>query len=255
MPLERCGETGEELEGWLISFRKYAVEQGVSEPTVTSTLSFVGYDPEVIDLDRSQKAFTVTFDEFFKRHVTGKRVARGKEVRKALQPTFEKIEQTYGVPSEILVAIWGLETDYGDNIGTRSSIRSLVTLAFDCRRKERFRSELLSALRILDRGDLRPDEMYGAWAGEVGQTQFMPSSYEKFAVDFDGDGRADLLRSSPDALASTANFLKGHGWHAGEDYKAGTQNFTVIGEWNASELWKKTIAGFAKKLGKLPRKK
>src|SRR5260370_28913013 len=136
-----------------------------------------------------------------------------------------RIEQTYGVPGEVLVGIWGLETDFGANNGKFPTMRSLATLAFDCRRSDMFKAELMDALRIVDRGDLAPQEMRGAWAGEIGQTQFMPSSYIKYAVDFDGNGRRDLLRSAPDVLASTANFLASYGWQRGQALEPGTANF------------------------------
>ena len=136
------------------------------------------------------------------------RLTRGANMLKQYGSVLSRIEQTYGVPGEVLVAIWGLETDFGVNIGKFPTLRSLATLAYDCRRAEMFRGELLDALRIIDRGDLTPAEMRGAWAGEIGQTQFMPSNYVKYAVDFDGNGRRDLLRSPPDVLASTANFLQ-----------------------------------------------
>ena len=148
-----------------------------------------------------------------------------------------RIEQAYGVPGEVLVAIWGLETDFGVNIGKFPTLRSLATLAYDCRRADLFRAELMDALRIVERGDIAPQEMRGAWAGEIGQTQFMPSSYIKFAVDFDGNGRRDLLRSAPDVLASTANFLAGHGWQRGKDWEPGSANFAVIQQWNKSEVY------------------
>ena len=133
------------------------------------------------------------------------RLPRGANMLKQYGSVLSRIEQTYGVPGEVLVAIWGLETDFGVNIGKFPTLRSLATLAYDCRRTDLFRAELMDALRIVERGDLAPREMRGAWAGEIGQTQFMPSSYFKFAVDFDGNGRRDLLRSAPDVLASTAN--------------------------------------------------
>ena len=136
-----------------------------------------------------------------------------------------RIEQSYGVPGEVLVAIWGLETDFGVNIGKFPTIRSLATLAYDCRRAETFRGELMDALRIIERGDLAPSEMRGAWAGEIGQTQFMPSSYIKYAVDFDGNGRRDLLHSAPDVLASTANYLASYGWQRGKDWEPGSAEF------------------------------
>ena len=163
-----------------------------------------------------------------------------------------RIEQAYGVPGEVLVAIWGLETDFGANTGKFQTIRSLATLAYDCRRAETFRAELMDALRIVARGDLTPSEMRGAWAGEIGQTQFMPSSYLKYAVDFDGNGRRDLLHSAPDVLASTANYLASYGWERGKKWEPGSPNFGVLQQWNKSEVYAKTIATFADQLAHVP---
>ena len=141
-----------------------------------------------------------------------------------------------------------METDFGAVMGNMPVIRSVATLAYDCRRTERFTGELFAALRVLERGDLSPAEMKGAWAGEIGQTQFMISNYHKYAVDFDGDGHPDLIRSVPDVLASTANYLKGHGWQRGAGYGPGQPNFAVIREWNKSENYARAIALFASKL-------
>ena len=148
----------------------------------------------------------------------------------------------------VIVAIWGLETDFGTGSGTRPAIPALATLAHDCRRTGMFQGELLAALRIIERGDMSAGEMRGAWAGELGQTQFLPSSYLKFAVDFDGNGRRDLIRSVPDVLASTANYLKGYGWQRGQPWTEGTQNFAVLKEWNKATVYQKTIALFATRL-------
>jgi membrane-bound lytic murein transglycosylase B len=156
------------------------------------------------------------------------------------------------VPGPVLVAIWGLETDFGVNQGKFSTIRSLATLAFDCRRSDKFRDELLDALRILDRGDISLGEMRGAWAGEIGQTQFLPSVYLKFAVDFDGLGHRDLIRSSPNALASTANYLKNYGWTRDAQWAPGSPNFNALQKWNESEVYAKTVAYFATRLAKEP---
>jgi membrane-bound lytic murein transglycosylase B len=163
-----------------------------------------------------------------------------------------RIERQYGVPGPVLVAIWGLESDYGANSGNMSIIRSLATLAYDCRRSAMFQGELLAALRIIDRGDLRPSEMRGAWAGEMGQTQFLATNYERFAVDFDGNGRRDLIGSVPDVLASTANYLRGYGWRAGEPWTEGTHNFQVMREWNKSSVYQRAIALFADRLAGTP---
>jgi membrane-bound lytic murein transglycosylase B len=121
-------------------------------------------------------------------------------------------------------------------------------LAYDCRRPDKFRGELIAALQIVDRGDMAPTDMHGAWAGEIGQTQFLPSSYLKYAVDYDGNGRRDLIRSVPDVLASTANYLKGYGWQRGQPWDEGSANFQVLLQWNASQVYTKTVAYFAQQL-------
>ena len=164
--------------------------------------------------------------------------------------TLQRIERQYGVPAPILVSIWGLETNYGSDGGGRHSIvRSIATLAYDCRRSDFFKNELISALRIVDRGDMSTSQMVGGWAGEIGQVQFLPSSYFKYAVDFDGDGRRDLVRSVPDMLASTANFLKSKGgWRAGQPWGPGTANYQALVEWNKAEVYQRTIAVMADKL-------
>src|SRR5262245_60927885 len=161
-----------------------------------------------------------------------------------------QIEQRFGVPREIIVAIWGLETDFGSgDMGKLSVFRVLTTMAHDCRRTELFQRELLAALQILQRGDLPLNEMIGAYAGEIGQTQFLPSSYIKYGVDFDGSGHVDLRRSIPDVLASTANLLKVNGWRAGQPYTEGSANFEAMREWNRAVVYRKTIAYFADQLG------
>ena len=152
------------------------------------------------------------------------------------------------MPGPVIVAIWGLETDFGADSGKFPTIRSLATLAYDCRRPDKFRGELIAALQIVDRGDMAPADMRGAWAGEIGQTQFLPSSYLKYAVDYDGNGRRDLIHSVPDVLASTANYLKGYGWQAGQPWGEGTANFQVLLQWNASQVYTKTVAYFAQQL-------
>jgi lytic murein transglycosylase len=146
------------------------------------------------------------------------RMSQGKSHLKKYAATFKKIEQEFGVPGPVIVAFWGLETDFGANLGDFRTLQSLATLAYDCRRPEQFTPELIAALKILDRGDLTASEMKGAWAGEIGQTQFVPSYYFDFSVDYDGDGKRNLVKSAPDVLASTANLLKHHGWQAGQPW-------------------------------------
>jgi lytic murein transglycosylase len=248
-PAASCG-TGN-FQAWLDDFKSEAAAKGVSPSAIASGLSGVTLDQGVLSRDRSQRVFNQSFEEFSGRMVPP-RLGRGANMMKQYGSVLARIEQNYGVPGEVLVAIWGLETDFGVNTGKFSTIRSLATLAYDCRRAETFRGELMDALRIVERGDLSPTEMRGAWAGEIGQTQFMPSSYVKFAVDFDGNGRRDLLRSVPDVLASTANYLASYGWQRGKDWEPGSANFAVIQQWNKSEVYAKTIAHFASQLARAP---
>ena len=131
---------------------------------------------------------------------------------------FDRVEEQYGVPPPVIVAFWALETDFGANIGDLPTIPSLATLAWDCRRPEKFRPQLMAALDLIQQGDLTEAEMRGAWAGEIGQTQFLPYDYDESAVDFDGDGRRDLRTSIPDVMASTANLLRKHGWQPGQPW-------------------------------------
>jgi membrane-bound lytic murein transglycosylase B len=239
------------FEAWLADFKNDAVAKGVSQTAVNASLNGVTQDKAVLSRDHSQAVFSQSFEEFSGRMVPP-RLMRGSNMMKQYGSVLGRIEETYGVPGEVLVAIWGLETDFGVNIGKFPTIRSLATLAYDCRRSEMFRAELLDALRIVDRGDLAASEMHGAWAGEIGQTQFMPSNYIKYAVDFDGNGRRDLLRSPADVLASTANYLAGHGWQRGKGWEPGSPNFPVIQQWNKSEVYSKTIAYFATRLAHAP---
>ena len=239
------------FQAWLDDFKTEAAAKGISQAAIASGLNGVTLDQGVLSRDRSQKVFNQSFEEFSGRMVPP-RLARGSNMMKQYGSVLSRIEQSYGVPGEVLVAIWGLETDFGVNTGKFPTMRSLATLAYDCRRSEMFRGELMDALRIIERGDLAPSEMRGAWAGEIGQTQFMPSSYIKFAVDFDGNGRRDLLRSAPDVLASTANFLASYGWQRGKDWEPGSANFAVLQQWNKSEVYAKTVGYFASQLAHMP---
>ena len=244
-----CG-TGN-FPAWLDDFKTEAAAKGIAQSAIASGLNGVTLDQAVLSRDRSQKVFSQSFEEFSGRMVPP-RLTRGANMLKQYGSILGRIEQSYGVPGEVLVAIWGLETDFGANIGKFSTLRSLATLAYDCRRADDFRSQLMDALRIVERGDLAPSEMRGAWAGELGQTQFMPSSYLKYAVDFDANGRRDLLHSAPDVLASTANYLASYGWQRGKDFVPGSPNFAVIQQWNKSEVYAKTIAYFASQLAHAP---
>jgi len=239
------------FDAWLADFKTDAAAKGISQSAITSGLNGVTLDKAVISRDHSQAVFNQTFDQFSGRMVPP-RLTRGSNMLKQYGSVLGRIEETYGVPGEIVVAIWGLETDFGVNIGKFPTIRSLATLAYDCRRSDEFRAQLLDALRIIDRGDVAAADLHGAWAGEIGQTQFMPSSYLKYAVDFDGNGRRDLLHSAPDVLASTANYLASYGWQRGKGWEPGSPNFAVIQQWNKSEVYAKTIGYFATQLSHAP---
>lgn len=244
-----CGSGN--FDAWLADFKTEAAAKGISQQAIAAGLAGVTLDQSVLNRDKSQKVFNQTFEEFSGRMVPP-RMTRGSNMMKQYGSVLSRIEQTYGVPGEILVAIWGLETDFGVNTGKFATIRSLATLAYDCRRAEQFRGELMDALRIIQRGDLAPADMKGAWAGELGQTQFMPSSWMKYAVDFDGNGKRDLLHNAPDVLASTANYLAGYGWQKGKDWQPGGPNFAVLQQWNKSEVYSKTVAYFATQLAHAP---
>ncbi len=238
---------GGDFGAWLQGVKQEAAAQGISQRTIQSALAGVTYDPTIIARDHAQGVFRQSFEQFSGRMVPP-RLARAKLLLLQYASIISRIEQQFGVPGPVIVAIWGLETDFGANSGKFPTIRSLASLAYDCRRPDKFRGELIAALQIVDRGDMAPADMRGAWAGEIGQTQFLPSSYLKYAVDYDGNGRRDLIRSVPDVLASTANYLKGYGWQRGQPWGEGTANFQVLLQWNASQVYTKTVAYFAQQL-------
>ena len=247
--LADCGDDGVGFASWLERFKAKAAAAGISRTAIESALVEVSYDRTVIRLDRSQRSFKLSFEEFYARRVGGALIRRGQALMRTHRATLDRVEKRFGVPAPVLIAIWGLETNYGaDTAGKYSILRSLATLAFDCRRSEFFTAHLLDALRLVQQGDMTPEQLRGGWAGEIGQTQFLPSGYVKFAVDFDGDGRRDLVNSVPDILASTANFLKGHGWQAGQSWEPGTANYAVIKDWNRAEVYQRTISVMATKL-------
>jgi lytic murein transglycosylase len=206
------------FDKWLQGFKQEAAAQGISPQVISAALDGVTYDPSVIAKDRGQSVFAQTFLQFSDRMVNGNRLSIGSGLLKKNADTFAKIQQKYGVPGPVLVGFWGLETDFGKVMGNMETLRSLATLASDCRRPDEFREQLLDALRVIQRGDLTPELMRGPWAGEVGQFQFVPKVYYQYAVDFDGNGKRDLITNTPDALASAANYLDGLGWKGGQPW-------------------------------------
>jgi lytic murein transglycosylase len=232
---------------FITDIKRDAAAQGIGRRGLAA-LHGITLDPAVLAADRRQGVFKQSFEQFSARMISRDRMTKGLRLMQVHASTLRKVEARYGVPGAVIVAIWGLETDFGVGNGRKQVIRSVATLAFDCRRTEMFQAQLLDALRIVDRGDLTPAEMRGDWAGDFGQTQFLPSSYYKYAVDFDGDGRRDLVHSVPDVLASTANYLKEHGWQRGQRWNEGDPNFEAIRGWNKAMVYAKTIAAFAEQL-------
>ena len=243
----RCGG---DFNTFLGEMAREAQAAGVSRAVIDQALTGVTPDPAVLAFDRRQRGtFRKSFEEYVSTRVGAGRIKRGTQLLQRHAALLARIERQYGVPPQVLVAIWGLESDFGSgDMGKLPVIRVLATMAHDCRRTELFQRELLSALKILQRGDLSLNEMKGAYAGEIGQTQFLPSNYLRFAVDYDGNGRADLIHSPADVLASTANLLKGSGWKAGQPFGEGTENFEVMREWNRAVVYRKTIVYFAERL-------
>jgi lytic murein transglycosylase len=212
-----CRNTGS-YEHWLETFKKDAVARGISPRVVAEAAPLLTFDPAVIRRDRGQAVFSQTFLQFSDRMTGGGRIPTGRKKIKQHAALFAQIEQKYGVPAEVLTAVWGLESDFGAVFGKFKILPSLATLAYDCRRGDHFRPELMDALRIIQRGDQRIEDMNGNWAGEFGGMQFTPTNYVKYGVDFDGDGRRDLIKSVPDTLASAANYLHAIGWRRGEPW-------------------------------------
>src|SRR5271169_530223 len=212
-----CHNTGS-YESWLAAFKKEASAQGISQRVIAEATPSMTFDPAIVRRDHGQSVFNQTFLQFSDRMVGGGRIPNGLAKIKQHAKLFAEVEKKYGVPAPVLVAFWGLESDFGANFGNYKILSALATLAYDCRRPDFFRQQLLDALRIIESGDQRVDEMIGDWAGEFGGLQFTASDYLKNAVDFDGDGRRDLINSIPDTLASGANFLVSLGWQPGQPW-------------------------------------
>lgn len=243
-----CGSGPSGFQSWLGGFKREARRAGISERTLSRGLNGIGYSSRVIRLDRSQRSFKLSFQQFYRRRVSGALLSKGRAMMRRHAGLLSRIEKRYGVPPEIIVAIWGLETNFGRSGGKMSILQSLATLAYDCRRSAFFKKELLAALRIVQRGDMSPSQMRGGWAGEIGPMQFLASSYLKYAVDFDGNGRRDLIRSVPDMLGSTGNYLRAYGWRRGQGYSPGSSNYGVLRQWNKASVYVRTIAAMAEKL-------
>lgn len=206
------------FEEWRSLLRSDAIAAGIDADLFDRAFAGITLDPKVVSSDNSQPEFTRPVWEYIDGAVSVTRIAQGRLLKAQHRPTLKAIRSTYAVDHEVLIAIWGLESNFGSNIGSNNVIRSLATLAYDGRRQAFWRSQLLAALQILQAGDSTTQDLIGSWAGAMGQTQFMPTTFNQHAVDFDGDGRRDLWRSTPDALASAAHYLQASGWENGQPW-------------------------------------
>ena len=214
---ENCRNTGS-FERWLAEFKREAAAQKISQAAINAASPYLVLDQRIINIDRGQRFFAQTFLEFSGKMVPAYRLQTGAAKIKQHQASFAREEKEFGVPAAVITAFWGLESDFGAGQGKDQAIKSLATLAYDCRRPDMFRGHLFDALRLIERGDLRADEMIGSWAGELGQTQMMPSEYFQHAVDYDGDGHRNLIKSVPDVIGSTGKYLVHLGWKRGQPW-------------------------------------
>ncbi|PZX12905.1 lytic murein transglycosylase [Palleronia aestuarii] len=206
-------------EAWSRGFQARAISSGIAPEVVSRAFLRAGYLPGVIERDRNQTEFTRSLEDYLSIAASPDRVETGRRQFARYRETLSRIEASYGVPAPIVTAIWGLESNYGERRGQIPVVSALGTLAYDGRRGTFFESQLLAALRILERGDTTPERLVGSWAGAMGHTQFIPTSYQAYAVDFTGDGRRDIWSDDPtDALASAASYLARSGWRSGEDW-------------------------------------
>ena len=218
-PRAAACHNGASFDRFLAELKQQAIAAGVSQRTISTASPYLVYDQGIVNRDRGQRVFGQLFTEFAGRMAAPYRMQQGQARIKTYAAAFARAEKEYGVPPAVIAAFWGLESDFGANMGNLPTLKSLVSLAYDCRRSEMFVNETIAALKVIDRGDLTPSEMIGSWAGELGQTQFLPTHYVNYAVDYDGDGRRDLLRSAPDVIGSTANYIaNGLKWRRGEPW-------------------------------------
>jgi lytic murein transglycosylase len=248
-----AAQCGGDFNAFIAAMSREAQAAGVSHGVIDEAFAGITIDQNVLAFDRRQKGMfhAKSFEEYAATRVIPARIKRAQGLMQKHAQLLSRIERQFGVPAPVVMAIWTLETDNGGgDMGKLPVIRTLATLAHDCRRTELFQGELIAALKIVQRGDLPLRDLVGAYAGEIGQTQFLPSSYIKYGVDYDGHGHIDLRHSVPDVLASTANLLKTNGWQAGAPYGPGTPNFEgAMREWNHSEVYRRTIVLMAEKIG------
>lgn len=233
-----CGNTGSGFDTWKNAYASQAQAQGVGRKGLAA-LDGAEYSRATIKADRAQHSFKLSLEQFMEKRGAATIVRQGRKLKAQNARLFAALEKRYGVPAGPLIAIWGMETAFGSYMGKQNTISAVATLAYDCRRPEFFREQLIAALKLVDEGVLSSSSV-GAMHGEVGQTQFLPKNV--FLYGADGDGGGINLNKKADALASTANFLKGHGWQRGKGYQPGQPNFVALQGWNAASVYQKALA-------------
>ena len=228
----QCGSTSGGFEAWKREFAEEARAKGISASTIAALMQ-ANYATATIAADRGQRSFGLSLDQFLAKRGASTIVARGRALKQSQVALFASIQQRYGVPPGPLIAIWGMETGFGSQRGNQNMLSSIATLAYDCRRPAYFTEQLYAALQLIDRGVLSPSTR-GSMHGEIGQTQFLPKNILAY-----GTGNLDVAAN---ALSSTANFLKAHGWRAGAGYQPGEPNFSAIEAWNAASVYQRAIA-------------
>lgn len=239
------GQNTKSFSEWVSEFRTEASSKGISEQTLNSAFSDIKPINSVITLDRKQPENKITLEEYIAKTVTPSRIKNGQYELSANKELLDSVSKKYSVPSNVIVALWGMETSYGENVGNFSIVPALATLAYDGRRSEFFRGELINALKIMDAEKLSSEDFQGSWAGAFGQCQFMPSSFLKYAVDSDGDGKRDIWYTQADIFASIANYLQSEGWNAGEGIEEDNNNYKVLLKWNRSRYFATAVGNLA----------
>ena len=236
----QCGNNSSGFSAWVQQFKQEAARAGISQRTLDRAFKNAQYATKTISADRNQKSFKLSFEQFMQKRGASTIISKGKRLKQQNAGLFAALEKQYGVPPGPLIAIWGMESGFGAFSGNQHTVSAVATLAYDCRRSAFFTEQLYALLQLIQKGWLSPD-FKGAAHGEIGQTQFLPANVVRFGVDGDRNGSVNLA-STADALASTANFLRGHGWSRGGGYQPGQANFRAIQGWNAAGVYQKAIA-------------
>ena len=236
----QCGNNSGGFPAWVQQFKQEAGRAGISDRTLERAFKNARYATKTISLDRNQQSLKLSFEQFMQKRGASSIISKGKRLKQQNASLFAAIEKKYGVPAGPLIAIWGMESGFGSFTGNQHTVSAVATLAYDCRRSAFFTEQLYALLQLIQKGWISPD-FKGAAHGEIGQTQFLPANVARFGTDGDRNGSVNL-GSTADALASTANFLRGHGWSRGGGYQPGQGNFGAIQGWNAAGVYQKAIA-------------